>query len=443
MPLPLQSLLGLVVFIVLTWLLGRALAWRRGEGFVPGEAVAQIPWRVVTLGLALQFGFALLVLKTPGGDYAFKLAERGALALLGFALEGAAFLFGGLTSFDPLPVSDGETTVGTLRLGAGFAFNILPTIIVFSSFAALLYHVGVMKWIVGGIAWVMRRTMRTSGAETLSAAANVFFGQTEAPLFIKPFLAKATRSELHAIMVGGFANIASGVLGAYAGLLAAAGIQGGAGHLLAASLISAPAGLICAKLLVPETQHSETAGDTPIHTPRPDANLIDAAARGALDGLYLALNVGAMLIAFVAIVALLNGVLSFVDVAGEPLTLQRILGWLFVPLAWLCGVPVGECPEFGTLVGLKTTLNEYFGYARLASGYGEGGTAYLSDRTVTLAIYALCGFANFASVAIQIGGIGSLAPERRRDLSELGLLAMVGGTIASLMTACVVGVIVW
>ena len=400
------------------------------------------PWRVVGFGLLLQFALGVFVIRTDAGAAALRWANAGVLALLDCALEGAALLFGNLARDVTVPVvgPDGEPVGRALTISL-FAFQVLPTIVFFSSLAAVLYHAGVMGRLVGAVAWVMRRTMGTSGAETLNAAANVFFGQTESPLFVRPFLPGMTRSELHAVMVAGFSNIASGVLGVYAGLLAGAGVAGAGGHLLAASLVSAPAGLVVAKLLLPETGGSETGGGVSIVTPRTDANLIDAAARGALDGLKLALNVGAMLIAFVGLVALVNLLLGNVSLGGEPLTLQRVLGWLFVPAAWLCGVPASESATLGTLIGLKTVLNEFLAYEQLAAGLTADGAAYLAPRSTIIAVYALCGFANFASVAIQIGGIGAMAPDRRRELSELGLLAMLGGTVASLMTACVVGML--
>ena len=443
----LQSLLGLLVFLVAAWGYGRVRSGGR-----------TVPWRVVGFGVGLQFALAVLVLDTRPGAAVFSGVNEGVLKLLEFARVGASFLFGslaeGINSPVGVPVDPGNPLFGPLdtsggtyaHMGGFFAFNVLPTIIFFSSLLAVLYYTGVMNWVVGGMAWVLRRTMGTSGAETLSASANVFVGQTEAPLFVRPFLAAATNSELFAIMVGGFANIASGVLGVYAGLLEKV-LPGAGGHLLAASLISAPAGLVVAKLMVPETGEPVTAGKDPIALEKLDVNLIDAASRGALEGLHLALNVGAMLIAFVALVALVNFLIGLaggwigVGTAKDPLTLQAILGWVLAPVAWLCGVPWRESPEVGSLIGIKTVLNEFFGYLRMSDGLKAGGAGYLSQRTSVIAVYALCGFANFSSVAIQIGGIGALAPGRRKDLSRLGLAAMVGGTIASLMTACVVGVL--
>ena len=457
-----QALFGLLVFVLAAWLYGRF-----GTRKLDPATRPRTPWRVVGYGLALQFGFALLVLKTTPGKAAFGAVDRGVRQLLAFATEGASFLFGGLATGNNLPVGTPLDPAGPAfsplvplagtgqtyaAAGAFFAFNVLPVIIFFSSLLAVLYHTGLMRLVVGSLAWAMRRTMGTSGAETLSASANIFVGQTEAPLFVRPFLAAATQSELFAVMVGGFANIASGVLGVYAGLLVGL-VPDAAGHLLAASLISAPAGLVVAKLMVPETEVPVTAGGAPVPTEKVDVNLIDAAARGALEGLTLALNVGAVLIAFVGLIALLNALIGLLGpTLGFPatspdttLTLQKILGRLLAPVAWLCGVPWRESGEVGTLVGIKTVLNEFLGYLRLSDGLraqAQGGPAYLSPRTSLIAVYALCGFANFSSVAIQIGGIGALAPSRRQDLSRLGLAAMVGGTVASLMTACVVGVLI-
>lgn len=437
----LQSFIGLIVFLAFCFGLGMLVNRRR----------LRVPWRTVAFGIALQLAFALLILKTGPGRAIFAGLNEVVKLLLAASEEGAALLFGDLARGMEIPVTvlgEGETTLtGTASVGAFFAFNVLPTIIFFSALLAILYHTGVMTLIVGGFAWLMRWTMRTSGAETLSAAANIFVGQTEAPLFVRPFLPTMTRSELNAVMVGGFANIASGVLGVYAAMLSAeslgiAGIQNAGSHLLAASVISAPAGLVVAKLLVPETETPETAGSARVKLERTDANLLDAAVTGTRSGLVLAANVGAVLMVFTGLVYLVNEMLALID---PDLSLQSILGVLLWPVAWLCGAPAEHCRELGSLIGIKTVLNEFFGYLQMASGMAgeaETGTAYLSPRTKLIALYAICGFANFASVGIQIGGIGVLAPNRRRDVAQLGFLAMIGGTIASLLTACVVGMIV-
>ena len=326
------------------------------------------------------------------------------------------------------------------RTGAFVAFNVLPTIIFFASVMTVLYHLGVMQKVVGGIAWVMQRTMRTSGAETLSAAGNIFVGQTEAPLLVKPFVDRMTRSELMAVMTGGFATVAGGVMAAYAGMLVGF-FPDIAGHLMAASVMSAPAALVVAKLMVPEEEKAETAGEFRTKLERPDVNVIEAAARGASEGLKLALNVGAMLLAFLAMIALLNAVLGWAAglVGIEGLTLERILGWLLAPVAWAMGVPWAEAAPVGSLMGIKTVANEFVAFLGLAERMGQGG---LSTRAATIATYALSGFANFSSIAIQIGGIGGIAPRRRRDLARLGLRAMIGGSIAAFMTAAIAGVLI-
>jgi CNT family concentrative nucleoside transporter len=442
-----QSLFGLFVFVGLMGVLGYALARRRRAGY-------RVPWRVVIGGMGLQFVFAVLVLRVPLGGWLFEKADAGVRELLTLGTAGARLLFGDLakTANVPVGVPADPTNPGFspileptqyAQIGAIFAFNVLPAIVFFASLLALLYHLGVMRPIVGGIAWVMRRTLGTGGAETLCAAANVFVGQTEAPLFVRPYLAGMSRSSLHALMVGGFANIASGVLAVYSGILGDAGLEGAGGHLLAASLISAPAGLAVAKLLLPETT-GDPDGPAAVVAAEGggDANFIDAAARGAIEGGKLALTVAAMIIAFLGLIALANGLLTVLpDVGGAPLTIERMLGWLLAPAAWLCGVPWGESASFGSLLGIKTVLNEFLAYIDLAADVGAGEGSSLSERSQILAVYALCGFANFGSVAIQIGGISTLAPGRRRDLAELAVLAMIGGTVASLMTACVVGVV--
>ena len=407
----------------------------------------RIPWRIVLWGLALQLIFALLILRTPFGAGLFGAANDVILAAVGFTLEGASFLFGDLV-WNNVPVGVGDPGNGgfaaegqyVARTGAFVAFNVLPTIIFFASIMTVLYHLGVMQRVVGGIAWVMQRTMRTSGAETLSAAGNIFVGQTEAPLLVKPFVDRMTRSELMAVMTGGFATVAGGVMAAYAGMLVGF-FPDIAGHLMAASVMSAPAALVVAKLMVPEEEKAETAGELRTKLERPDVNVIEAAARGASEGLKLALNVGAMLLAFLAMIALLNAVLGWgAGLVGiEGLTLERILGWLLAPVAWMMGVPWEEAAPVGSLMGIKTVANEFVAFLGLA---GEMADGQLSPRAATIATYALSGFANFSSIAIQIGGIGGIAPRRRQDLARLGLRAMIGGSIAAFMTAAVAGVLI-
>lgn len=442
----LVSLVGVLVMLVLAWLLS---VDRR-----------VIPWRVVLWGVGLQFVFALFILKTPVGEGIFDAINDVIVALLGYTVQGARFLFGNLVEpAVPVAPAPGVPPVAAptglvAETGAFFAFNVLPTIIFFSSLMTVLYYLGIMQAVVKGMAWIMMRTMRTSGAETLSTAGNIFVGQTEAPLLIKPFVASMTMSELMAVMVGGFATVAGGVMAAYVGMLVAF-FPDIAGHLLAASVMSAPAALVIAKVVYPEQEEPATRGTLRVEVETPDANVIDAAARGAGEGLTLALNVGAMLLAFIALVALLNGLLGLLgDVTGltgllrewgalaadARLTLEAILGWILAPVAWIMGVPWKDAAEVGALLGVKTVLNEFVAYLQLSSMLAEGSD--LSPRSVIIATYALCGFANFSSIAIQIGGIGGIAPSRRSDLSRIGLRAMIGGTLAAFMTATIAGILV-
>ncbi len=429
----LRSVLGLFLLAFVAWLMS-----------VDRKNIA---WRVVIWGISLQILFAFLILKTPVGGAVFGVMNDVVIALLGFTVEGARFIFGDLVYNN---VSVGAGTVGqgdfaatpgqVANTGAFFAFNVLPTIIFFSSLMTVLYHLGVMQVAVKGVAFVMQRTMKTSGAETLSAAGNIFVGQTEAPLLIKPFIDRMTNSELMAVMTGGFATVAGGVLAAYVGILLAY-FPDIAGHLMAASVMSAPAALVIAKLMYPESETPETAGKLEVDIEKTDVNVIDAAARGASEGLYLALNVGAMLLAFMALVYLMNGILGWVGglVGLEALTFEWVLGWLLAPLAWLMGVPWVDAPVIASLMGVKTVLNEFVAYFQLAATLG--GAHQLQPRSIVIATYALSGFANFSSIAIQLGGIGGIAPSRRHDLSRLGLRAMIAGSIAAFMTATVAGMI--
>lgn len=429
----LRSLLGLLALTGIAW----GLSVNR----------ARIPWRVVLWGISLQLVFALFILKTPVGAQLFDTVNTVVVALLGFTVDGARFVFGNLVD-NNIPVGAGEPGNGPFSATAGqvantgsyFAFTVLPTIIFFSSLMTVLYHLGIMQKAVKGVAWVMQRTMKTSGAETLSAAGNIFVGQTEAPLLIKPFVERMTVSELMAVMTAGFATVAGGVMAAYVGMLLLH-FPDIAGHLMAASVMSAPAALVVAKLMVPETEEPETANTLEVSVDRPDVNVIDAAARGASEGLFLALNVGAMLLAFVALIFLFNGFIGWAGalVGFDGLTLERILGWVLAPLAWLMGVSWADAPTVASLMGIKTVLNEFFAYIQLAGILNGGGS--LQPRSVVIVTYALCGFANFSSIAIQLGGIGGIAPSRRHDLSRLGLRAMIGGTIAAFMTATVAGMI--
>lgn len=391
-----------------------------GIAFLLSNNRKAINYRILGWGLGLQLIFALLILKTPIGQPVFEIVDSTLRKLLGFADAGSDFLF---RSFGTGVVE------GPLL---NFAFRILPTIIFFSSLMAILYHLGVMQFIVKWIARGMQKTMGTSGSETLSVSANIFVGQTEAPLMVRPFVLKMTQSELLAVMIGGFATVAGGVLAIYVKMLP--DIPGIAGHLMAASIMSAPAALVIAKILYPETEESETMGDLKISVEKTSDNVMEALSWGASQGLKLAANVGAMLVAFVAMIAMVNAILGTVD-----LSLQKILGWIFSPLAWTMGVPWNEAGVMGTLMGEKLVLTELIAYSDLSQIRAENG---ISDRTAIIASYALCGFANFASVGIQLGGIGGIAPERRKDLAKLGLKAMIGGALASWTTATVAGILI-
>lgn len=402
-----MSLVGLIVMIAIAY----GLSTSRKN----------IKWKTVFIGIGLQLVFGLLILKTPYGREVFEVAKDGFNSILAFTMEGSAFLFGDLTKPE--------------KMGWIFATMVLPTIIFMSSLMSVLYHVGAMQIVVKWTAKIMMKTMGTSGAESLSAAANIFVGQTEAPLVIKPFVEKMTKSELMALMTGGMATVAGGVLAAYVGL----GVD--AGHLLAASVMSAPAALAIAKLMVPETETSQTEGVVDIDLPKNHANMIDAAAAGAGEGLMLALNVGAMLLAFIALVAMFNGFLGLVGGwAGFPqLSFELIVGYLFAPFAFLMGVPWDDCVQVGVMLGKKTVLNEFVAYLDLQAAIQAGN---ISERSITIATYALCGFANFSSIAIQIGGIGGIAPSRRQDLAKLGMTSLIGGTLACFMTACIAGLLI-
>ena len=380
-----------------------------------------IKWRPVIWGVSLQLIFAVLILYLPFGKYVFDQFDVLIKKLLSFADEGAKFLFASFISgnMDP-PVIN-------------FAFAVLPTIIFFSAFMTLLYHTGIMNFVVSKIAIVMQKTMKTSGAETLSAASNIFVGQTEAPLVVKPFVKKMTQSELMAVMTGGFATVAGGVMALYVKMLDGS-IEGIAGHLLAASVMSAPAALAIAKIMIPETKTPETADIKDVVIEKLDDNAVEAASRGATEGMTLALNVAGMLVAFVSLVAMANW---FLSLAG--LSLQEILGYIFFPFAVAMGIPFSEALQAGTLLGEKIVLTELIAYKNLAGAMAEN---QLSQRTGVILSYALCGFANFASIGIQIGGIGSIAPERRKDLAKIAFRAMWAGVLAANMTATIAGILI-
>jgi len=416
--------------------------WQRGMSLVGLFAMVAIAWtmsthrrrfpvRLVAWGLGLQLFFGVLVLRTTSGLWLFRMLNDAVVKLLEFTAKGSEFVFGAYATEH-----------------FSFALNVLPTILFFSALMSIFYHLGVMQRVVGAVAWLMQRTMKTSGAESLSAAANIFVGQTEAPLVVRPYIARMTVSELNAVMVGGFATVAGGVLAAYVGMLHEQ-FPDIAGHLIAASVLSAPAALVIAKVMVPETKVSETAeGATAESMEKIDANLVDAVARGATEGMKLALNVGAMLLVFLALLALLNYLLGLPVLAYDALmhtqhaapTLQGLLGYLFWPLAFLMGVPLDDCSQVASLLGEKLVLTEFVAYMHLGEAMTRGGE--LSHRAAVIASYALCGFANFGSIGIQIGGISAMAPERRGDLARLGLRAMIGGTLAACMTACVAGLLV-
>ncbi len=380
-----------------------------------------IKWKTIITGIVLQLVFGLIILKTPFGMSIFEGARAAFAGVLEYTSEGSRFIFGDLTNVS--------------KSGFIFAFLVLPTIIFMSSLMSVMYHMGIMQKIVEFTAKLMMKVMGTSGAESLSAAANIFVGQTEAPLVVKPFIDKMTKSELMALMTGGMATVAGGVLAAYVGM----GID--AGHLLAASVMSAPAALLCAKLMVPETEQSQTEGIVKVDLPKAHANFIDAAASGAGEGLTLALNVGAMLLAFIALIAMLNGFLGWTGaLVGVPqLSFEFLIGYVFAPFAFLMGVPWDDCLQVGVLLGKKIVVNEFVAYLDLQAAVAAGT---LSERAITITTYALCGFANFSSIAIQLGGIGSIAPGRRHDLAKLGIKSLIAGTLACFMTACIAGLLI-
>jgi len=390
----------------------------------------------VAKGLLLQVAFALLVLRTGAGRAFFGAVNDVFLGLIDATNAGAGFLFGALTG----PVAPVVGGTGIVALGANLAFSVLPTIVFFSSLTTLAYHLGLMQKVVSGVARLMQRTLRTSGAETTSAAANIFIGMTEAPLLVRPFVERMTTSELNTVMTGGFATVAGGVMAAYVAMLVGF-FPDIAGHLLAASIMAAPAGIVMSKMLFPETGEPVTRGTLEVDVERPHANVIDAAASGAADGLALALNVAAMLLAFLALIALVNGFLGWVGglVGVEGITLEWLFGRAFAPVAWLIGVPWADAVQVGSLLGIKIVANEFVAFQTLSTALAGGGT--LSPQAVIIATYALTGFASFGAIAIEIGGIGGIAPSRRADLARLGVRAMIGGLGATCMTATIAGVL--
>jgi len=380
-----------------------------------------IDTNIIIWGLGLQISFAFIILKTPLGEYIFTYLNNIIVKLISFADAGSDFLF---TSFIP--------EVGYHVALINFAFRALPVIIFFSSLIAVTYYFGIIQFMIKKIAFIMEKTMKTSGAETLSVSANIFVGQTEAPILIRPFISSMTKSELMAIMVGGFATVAGSVMALYVSWLN--NVPNIAGHLLAASVMSAPAALMIAKVIYPETERPKTVNSDNIDLKSKDTNAMDAIGRGATDGMKLAANVAAMLIAFISIVAMINFILGYANTS-----LQEILGMIFKPIAWSMGVPWEEANIVGTLMGEKIVLTELIAFGDLTNYIKND---LLSERSAIIASYALCGFANVGSIGIQLGGIGAMAPERRGDLSNLVFKAMIGGALASWLTASIAGILI-
>ncbi len=403
----LKGILGIVVLLAIAF----ALSNNR----------KQINMRIIGWGLGLQAIFAKFLIKTPIGGPLFGFLDKTIRKLISFSDEGSDFLF---KSFVP--------DVGYHVAMVNFAFRALPTIIFFSSLMAVLYHFGIIQMFVKWIAKAMQKTMGTSGSETLSVSANIFVGQTEAPLIVRPFIQQMTKSELMAVMTGGFATVAGGVLAIYVMWLT--DIPGIAGHLLAASVMSAPGALVVAKIVYPETESSETMGDLKINIEQKSTNAMEALGDGATSGLKLAANVAAMLVAFVSLVAMINYLLGF---AGT--SMESILGFIFKPLAWTMGVPWSEAGTLGTLMGKKIVFTELIAFGDLKELMSTGA---ITDRTAIIASYALCGVANFGSIGIQLGGFGGMAPERKKDLAKLVTKAMVGGALASWLTATIAGLLI-
>jgi concentrative nucleoside transporter, CNT family len=383
-----------------------------------------IQLKTVLWGLGLQLTLGYFVLRSTVGSKVFSFLGAGANKLLSFSYAGSTFVFGELGM--PKELS---------RLGFNFAFQVLPTIIFIAAFFAVLYHIGIMQLIIRVAAWIMTRVMGASGAESLNVAASIFMGQTEAPLTIRPFLPKLTKSELMCVMTSGMAHISGGMMAGY--------IQvGGADpkNLLTAVIMTAPGTLLMAKMLVPETEQPLTAGRVEMPQMEKESNILGAIARGTSDGLNLALNVGAMLITFIALLALLNammgGVHNWPHMAWFPDSMQTLFGWIFSPVAWLIGIPWHDASKIGNLLGTRMVINEFVAFSQLGPMRGS-----LDPRSFTIATFALCGFANFSSIGIQIGGIGALAPEQRTQLAKFGIRAMLAGTMANLMSACIVGLL--
>lgn len=444
------SLVGLIAIVGVAWLFS--------------ENRRRVDWKPVVFGVVLQLALGLVILSPAVSGMFYTVVDGGVRKLLSFSEEGATFIFGTIEAHVVVtgPPGDLFSGGGERKVFIGsvsppmktFAFWILPTIVFFSSLMSMLYHIGLMPALVKVLARIMVRTLGTSGAESLSAAGNIFIGQTEAPLLVRPFVEKMTRSELMAVMTGGFATVAGGVMGAYVQFLSA--LPNIAGHLVMASIMSAPAALACAKIMVPETEEPVTRGEVKVELESPATNFIEAAAIGASDGMKLAINVAAMLVAFVGLVAMVNWAVSFVPLtscadgwtagwqcaagdAGRALTLSDLFGVLFAPLALMMGVPWSESLIVGRLLGEKIVLTEFVAYINLGQLI-SGETAVISERSAIIASYGLCGFANFASIGIQLGGIGAMAPSRMGALASLGFRAMWGGMLAACMTGAVAGI---
>ncbi len=408
-PIPLRSrLVGLV-----------GIALFLGVGYLLSRNRKAINWRTIGWGLALQVAFAVFVLRVPFGIQLFKTLGDVVTRILSFSYDGSSFVFGDLGAQHA-------------KVGVVFAFQILPAIIFISALMAILYYLGIMQVVVRYMALAMNKILKASGAESLNVAASIFMGQTEAPLTIRPYLNKMTQSELMTVMTAGMAHVSGSIMAAYI----AFGIE--ARHLLTAVIMTAPGTILMAKLLEPETGQPETLGVVKLDVPKTDVNVVDAASRGTTEGLYLMLNVIAMLISFIAIIALLNGGFGWVHglVAWFPASIQTVLGWVGLPVAWAMGVPPHDAGAIGGLLGTRAVLNEFIAFAQL--GTMKAG---LDPRSFTIASFALCGFANVSSVGIQIGGIGALAPERKHDLARLGFRAMLAGTLANFMSATIAGIL--
>ncbi len=405
------SFLGLLTMLALAWTIS--------------ENRKKMNWRLIVSGVGLQLVLGVLFLWTPLGDAAFKGARAFIFGLIRCSDKGAEFVFGKFFY--------SEGYIRTYH-GAPFFVSVLSTVIFFSALTAVLFHLGILQWMVKVMARVMVWVMDVSGAESLCTSANVFIGMTTAPLVIRPYLPTMTRSELMAMMTGGMATVAGGTMAAYANMGA------DPGHLMVASLMSAPAALVIAKIMVPETEDSPTKGVVKVEIPKEAANVLDAACRGTSEGLKLVLNIAAMLIAFIALVHLINWMLwPLPAIGGEALTMQRMLGWLCAPLAWIMGIEWKDAHTVGVLIAEKTIFNEFIAYRNLTQPEVVGA---LSPRSFTIATYALCGFANFGSIAVTIGGIGGLAPERRKDFARYGFRSMIGGALAAFMTAAVAGMLI-